>query len=291
MPNLEMISVIVPTKNSAGTLKTCLTSARNQSYKNVELIVVDNGSTDQTISIANKYADKVFDKGPERSAQRNYGVANSSGEYVLIIDSDMELTHKVLEECVIQLNSHGSIHALIISEESVGTGFWSKCKRLERSFYAGVDWMEAARCFRKSTFDDFFGYDEENTGTEDYDLPQRIEFKLGRNAIARITPMIIHHEGYISLLFSCRKKFYYARRLDVYKTKSENSAQFKKQSNPLYRYLLFFKQPIKLFRKPIIGLGMLFMKTSEFLFGFSGYILRARSSSVATKIYKNKTNK
>jgi len=45
---------------------------------------------------------------------------------------------------------------------------------LERSFYVGVPWMEAARFFPRAVFDEMHGYDEDNTGTEDYDLPQRI---------------------------------------------------------------------------------------------------------------------
>jgi glycosyltransferase involved in cell wall biosynthesis len=134
----KRISVIVPTKNSSRTLEVCLKSIINQSYKDVELIVIDNSSRDRTLEIAQKYTDKVLQMGPERSAQRNYGVANSTGEYVLVIDSDMELTPDVLKQCVEKLNNKLSVHALIVSEESVGTGFWAQCKRLERSFYVGV---------------------------------------------------------------------------------------------------------------------------------------------------------
>src|SRR3989344_4063933 len=90
MKNKPKVSVIVPTRNSAKFLETCLKSIRNQTYKNIELIVVDNNSSDKTKKIAKKYADKVFNFGPERSAQVNFGVENSDGQYVYKVDSDFE---------------------------------------------------------------------------------------------------------------------------------------------------------------------------------------------------------
>ena len=75
------VSVIVPTKNSERTIERCLKSIKEQNYKNIELIVVDNYSEDKTFEIANKYADKIIKKGPERSVQRNYGAKISSIKY------------------------------------------------------------------------------------------------------------------------------------------------------------------------------------------------------------------
>jgi hypothetical protein len=116
------------------------------------------------------------------------------------------------------------------------------------------------------------GYDEKNTGTEDYDLPQRIELKYGKKSINRIDDYIYHDEGRIDLMKTCKKKFYYAQKLEVYNSKKENIEKFKKQSSFLSRYVLFFSDPIKLFRNPLIGFLMLFMKTCELGFGGLGYI-------------------
>ena len=82
-----LVSVIVPTKNSERTIERCLKSIKEQSYKNIELIVVDNYSEDKTFEIANKYADKIIKKGPERSLQRNYGAKISSVKYCYFIFS------------------------------------------------------------------------------------------------------------------------------------------------------------------------------------------------------------
>src|SRR6266568_1486302 len=133
-----LVSVIVPTKNSAATLEACLESIKKQTYYPIELIVVDNHSTDATREIAKQFTDMVFVKGPERSAQRNYGSARASGRYLLMIDSDMELDRKVVKACSAEVVGDPAVKGIVIPEESFGLGFWSQCKRLERSFYIGM---------------------------------------------------------------------------------------------------------------------------------------------------------
>ncbi len=153
------VSIIVPTKNSSSTLEDCLRSIKTQTYKNIEVIVVDNFSTDNTPDIAKKYADKFFQVGPERSAQRNFGVKNSTGKYVAIIDSDMELSESVTIECLNEMQKKNVV-AVVIPEESFGTTFWANVKKLERSYYVGINFMEAARFYEKAIYEKLGGYDE-----------------------------------------------------------------------------------------------------------------------------------
>lgn len=280
-----LVSVIIPTYNSEKFLEGCLESIKKQIYPHIELIVVDNNSKDTTKEIAKKYTEKVFNQGPERSAQRNFGVKQSKGEYVVIIDSDMHLSEKVIEACIEKMQENPHIKGLVIPEESFGEGFWAQCKKLERSFYVGIEWMEAGRFFERKTFEEMNGYDEENTGTEDYDLPQRIKEKYGKESIGSIQEFILHNEMKISLVKTCKKKFYYAQKLDAYQSQKANIENFSKQSNPLERYKLFFSKPKKLFEDPILGLGMLFMKTCEFGFGGMGYVLRKMKGDSRKNIY------
>jgi glycosyltransferase involved in cell wall biosynthesis len=269
-----LVSIIVPTRNSEVTIGACVKSMVSQSYKNVEIIVVDNNSTDKTKQISLKYTKLVFNKGPERSAQRNFGAFKSKGKYVLFIDSDMELCKNVVADCVSLLESDKDAKGVVISEESFGTSFWAKCKTLERSFYVGVDWIEAARFFSKKVFNDFKGYDEKQTGTEDFDLPQRIKQKFGEKSISRINSYIYHNEGSLALGYTLKKKYYYARTASTYAKRKSNVNYFSKQSNILERYKLFISNPIKLFKNPVLGVGMLFMKTSEFAAGGMGFVLK-----------------
>jgi glycosyltransferase involved in cell wall biosynthesis len=234
------------------------------------MIIVDNFSNDSTPDIGKRYTDKFFTKGPERSAQRNFAVKNATGKYVCIIDSDMILDKNVIKNCVDVIEKTKDIFGVIIPEESFGEGFWAQCKKLERSFYVGVPYMEAARFFRKTDFQKLKGYNTKMVSGEDWDLSQRIE-SLGK--LARVESFIYHNEGRISLLKTIQKKFYYARLIRSYVSISSNANNLSQQTSILGRYRLFFSRPSVLFSNPMIGIGMLFMKTCEFFFGGVGYII------------------
>lgn len=264
-----LVSVIVPTKNSVATLSNCLSSIKNQSYPTIELVVVDNFSNDETPAIAKEYTRKFFSKGPERSAQRNFAVSKATGKYVCIIDSDMSLDESVIAECVEFMEKDKNTAGIVIPEESFGEGFWAQCKRLERSFYVGIPYMEAARFFRKADFEKLDGYNLAMISGEDWDLSQRIE-TLGN--LARTSSFIRHNEGKISLLKTIKKKYYYASKFTSYTASSKNNEKISKQTSILGRYRLFFSRPGHLFADPLLGLGMLFMKTCEFSFGAAGYL-------------------
>ncbi|MDE2025549.1 MAG: glycosyltransferase [Patescibacteria group bacterium] len=263
------VSVIITTKNEENNIGNCLASIKKQIYKNIEIIVVDNNSTDKTKEIAKKYTNLVFDKGPERSAQRNFGAQKATGEYVLFLDADMVVTPKVVEECVraITNNKFGGI---IIPEESFGTSFWAKVKALERSFYVGNDAIEAARFYKRDVFNKIGGFDESITGPEDWDFSQRIkkEFALGR-----ISAFILHNEGKLSLIVTMKKKFYYAKKFNPYLNKNLNTKYAQTQINVMQRNWIFLSHPSKLFKDPVLGAGVLFLKTAEFGAGAAGFLL------------------
>lgn len=264
-----IVSIIVPTKNSSRTLASCLKSLQKQTYTPIEIIVVDNFSSDDTPAIAKKYADHFYSKGPERSTQRNYAVSKARGTYVTIIDSDMNLSPNVIKECVEAIEKPG-VAGVVIPEESFGEGFWAQCKKLERSFYVGVSYMEAARFFRKKDYVKLGGYDESLISGEDWDLSQRME-SLGKLGHAK--SFIYHDEGHISLGITIKKKFYYAQKFASYKNAEHAKTNVASQTSIIGRYGLFFSQPKKLFKNPFLGIAMLFMKTCEFGFGAAGYLL------------------
>ena len=267
-----LVSVIVPTKNSAPTLEACLKSIKDQTYYPIELIVVDNHSSDATREIARRFTDKVYVQGPERSAQRNYGAGRASGRYLLMVDSDMELDADVVKACSDEMLRNSAVCGVVIPEESFGAGIWARCKRLERSFYIGVPWIEAARFFTKTTYEAVGGYDEALVSGEDWDLAKRVE-KIGK--IARVGEVIHHNEGHISLLGALRKKYYYAHYAKAYLARNPEKSSLFAQAGPVQRYRLFLAAPGKLFARPLLGVAMLVMKTAEFAAGGLGYVLSA----------------
>jgi len=173
-----LVSVIVATKNEEQHIENCLLSISEQTYPQIETIVVDNYSTDKTQEIALRHTDKVFKKGPERSVQRNYGmIEKAQGKYVMFLDADMILGPKVIEECVSFIKK-GEWLALHIPEFVLGKSYWSQVRRFERTFYNGTV-IDGARFFKKSAFVKVKGFDETLSGPEDWDIDKKIK-KIGR---------------------------------------------------------------------------------------------------------------
>lgn len=104
--NEPKISVIVPVYNVEKYLSKCINSILSQSYKNFELILVDDGSTDYSGKICDEYADRdkrVIVKHKMNagvSAARNTGIVMASGVYVMFVDSDDYIDCKMLEEMI-----------------------------------------------------------------------------------------------------------------------------------------------------------------------------------------------
>lgn len=274
MNKTPVVSIIVHTKNSQRTIEKHLQSILDQSYSQIEIIMVDNNSTDNTIKMAKKITDKktfpvdnIFTFGPERSAQRNFGAKNANGEYYFVPDCDMFLEKNVIKECVDLATEDSTIKAIVIPEKSIGEGFWSTCKALERSCYLGDSTIEAARFFEKKAFWEMGGYDEELTGPEDWDLPQKIKSKY---KIGRIKSFILHDEGNISLLSLAKKKYYYGLKVSRYIQKHPVSSTVQQ-----IIYLLrpaFYKNWRLLIKSPFFAGGMIVMLFIEQIAGFTGFV-------------------
>ncbi len=273
MTNQPLVTVVVPTRNSEPFLDACLKSIAEQSYSNIELIVVDRNSTDATKEIALKYtsADKVLNTEPERSTQRNLGAKTATGHYILMIDSDMVLSEDVVKDCVEVMAANSEAAGVIIPEESFGEGFWSQCKKLERSFYIGDDSVEAARFFTTELYHTLDGYNEKMIAGEDWDLSDR---SREHGDILRVESLIYHNEAKINLPKTLKKKFYYSRQAASYfKNESKTEASANRLNGALGRYFTFFSKPKKLLEDPLVGAGMIFMKTCEFTFGAAGLVM------------------
>ena len=253
------VSVIIPTYNSAKTLWICLGSIENQTYDDLEVIVVDNFSKDGTVEIAKSYGAKVIELRGERAKAKNVGLRFSKGEYVLFIDSDMELTPTVVEECVEKIESDPKIGGIIIPEHSVGKSFWVKVRDFERRFYANTP-IESARFFRKDLVLSVGGFDESVVFFEESTLAQKVE-KLGYRVDVRIESVILHHETDFSLLKWLRKKYYYGMTAWRYKARYDYST---KQTSLTYRFGLFLKNG-RFYTKPSLALGVITLKLLEFL--------------------------
>ena len=145
----DLVSVVVPTRNSQRHIEACLRSIKSQTYADLELIVVDNQSEDTNTEDCEGSSDKVIVGGPERSAQRNAGAREGTGRYLLFIDSDMVIEPSVVAEA----RRAWSVAPVCVSRRLASAkGTWARCKVLERSCYVGDDTIEAARFFPPRAF-------------------------------------------------------------------------------------------------------------------------------------------
>jgi glycosyltransferase involved in cell wall biosynthesis len=107
---LPLISVIIPVYDVEKYLSRCIDSVINQTYRNLEIILVDDGSPDNSPAICDKYAVKdcrirvIHQKNGGLSAARNAGIARSTGEYVGFIDSDDWIALDTYEYCMNLMN-------------------------------------------------------------------------------------------------------------------------------------------------------------------------------------------
>lgn len=270
MKRNQLVSIVITTKNEDEVIGRLILSIRNQIYPNKEIIVVDNESSDQTAKIAKQMGTKVYNFGPERSSQRNFGAKVARGKYLLVLDADMELTRNVVSECVELMENERKIGEIVIPEESLSSNFWGKVKAFERSFYneKGDELTDAARFFRKDVFFKAGGYDETITGPEDWDLPETIK-EMGYK-VGRIKSKIYHYERINSPFEVAYKKFYYAKLAPRYLKKHHISI-----FSPKTIYFLrpiFYKKWKKLIQHPILTIGLILMLTLEQIAGALGFL-------------------
>lgn len=107
---MQKISVIVPVYNGESSIKKCVSSIIEQSYKNLEIIIVDDGSKDSTLSICQGISEKdkrlmvLHQENQGVSAARNNGLQHMSGEYVMFVDADDFLDVDACQRCIDIIN-------------------------------------------------------------------------------------------------------------------------------------------------------------------------------------------
>lgn len=270
-----LVSVIIPVYNEEKNIARCLQSLEAQA---LEIILVNDASFDQTVNVAKKIAGKFklklkilsLLKHQERAICRNMGAREAKSQYLLFVDADMELDKNVIPECLEKIRDKElGFKAIIIPEESIGEGFWSECRSLEKRCYIDDDRIEAARFFDKEAFWEVGGWDQSMISGEDWDLTRKIKIK---NKVGRIKSRIYHHEGRVSLIKTALKKYYYGTYSLPYWRKNLTNP---KDVISFVVRPIYLKKWRLLLSDPLHALGMFFLKTVEFSAGVLG-VMRAK---------------
>lgn len=190
------VSVIIPTYNYVEFICDSIESVINQTYKDFEIIVVDDGSTDNTSEVVKKYKDKIsyfYKENGGPSSARNYGIKNAKGEFICFLDADDIFIPEKLELQVKYMEDHkddniGLIYSdyycvsrrLKITDYYESIGFSSQKEAvmylLNYNYINTSTVMIPKACIEKKGF-----FNEKYRYLEDYDLWLRLgcNYKFG----------------------------------------------------------------------------------------------------------------
>jgi glycosyltransferase involved in cell wall biosynthesis len=174
---LPLVSIIMPVYNYGKMFQKSIESVFNSTYKNFELIIVNDGSEDEYIinklkSLENHPNIKIVNQnngGPANA--RNNGIKFSQGEYILPLDSDDMISAEYIQTCINIIRRDKNISPVYCDTNHVGQmqGIenrpeWSKERLIQGPFIVNCS------MFSRESFEKCGGYDEEMKGWEDYDL-------------------------------------------------------------------------------------------------------------------------
>jgi len=133
-----LVSIIIPNYNKAPYIREAIESALNQTYKNIEVIVVDDGSTDESKEIIKSFGKRIkayFLPHKNANVARNFGFKKSKGEYIQFLDSDDIILPEKIEKQVEVLEKTGADMALCYWEYITDSGELKNIKELPKEFH------------------------------------------------------------------------------------------------------------------------------------------------------------
>lgn len=190
-------SVIVPCYNEEKYIEKCLISINSQTFKDFEIIVVDNNSRDNSYEIAKKYTERVYilkERGIAKA--RNYGAKMSNGKYLVFMDADVVILPNTLEIIYKFIKRNKFIGCtlpklpleydpILISSFIIYNHFVEELSiKINKPTIAG-----SFCCYDKSIFERVGGFDERLKVLEDFDLSKRIS-KFGKIAYIKEIPVL-----------------------------------------------------------------------------------------------------
>ena len=189
---IPRISVIIPAYNRANYLTEAINSVLSQTYRNFELIVVNDGSQDNTEEILKKYTGKIkyfYQENNGVSSARNKGIDNSKGEFLCFLDSDDLWEKKKLEKQIDYFNKNVDVKICYTDEIWIRRGKRVNQMKKHKKHSGNIFKMSLPLCIisassvmiKKEVLSKVGFFDESFQVCEDYDLWLRIskEFQVG----------------------------------------------------------------------------------------------------------------
>ena len=177
---MRLVSVVVTTKNEEKYLEKCLLALKRQTYKPIEIVVSDACSTDATLKIAQRHADRVVVKKTNIAEGKNFGASKARGQILVFLDADTLLPKNWVERAVKNLDSKGFTTGVIKP----------RSRRLVAKFVCwwwgyALPWFflllrspmfggASTFCVKREVFEEVGGFDSSLAVFEDADLVRKI---------------------------------------------------------------------------------------------------------------------
>ena len=249
------ISVVIPTYNRYSFLKEAICSILKQSFLPCEIIVVDDGSTDDTIQIKEDFPSikYIYQKNNGVSSARNIGILASSGEWIALLDSDDQWHTEKLK---IQWNFHQENPQFLMSytdeiwirnnkEVKIPKKFHKIGKNIFQENLSYCNIAPSSSFIHKSLFQNIGFFDEDLEVCEDYDLWLRV---LLNNKIALIDKKLLYkyagHEDQLSFKYWGMDRFRVLTLERILKNSSEEQKRLIREEL-IKKYILLKKGAVK----------------------------------------------
>ncbi len=185
---MPKVSVIVPTYNEEAVIDDCLKSLHKQSYKGMEIVVVDDGSKDRTLEVVSKYCVPsegcgiVRQKHKGAGAARNNGAAHAKGRILVFVDADMIFDRDFVKKLVSPIEE-GEVIGTFSKDEYVvnKNNLWARSWNINRGLPAErmhpknyPDTQKVFRAIKRNAFEEAGGFDEKYGYTDDDSLSERL---------------------------------------------------------------------------------------------------------------------
>jgi glycosyltransferase involved in cell wall biosynthesis len=200
------VSAIIPTYNRAALLPRALESALSQTYEDLEIIVVDDGSTDDTPAVVDRFANRGrplrYFKKPNGgcASARNFGLQQATGQLIAFLDSDDEWLPTAIAAMadVLKISDASFVFSPNIEYVDADRNFVSTPPAADKpQSFAYEHLLSGARAcsmlYRRSVFDKV-RFDEKLRHNEDWDFLQRVAIVF-EAAYCPVTTSIVHHHG------------------------------------------------------------------------------------------------
>ena len=263
---VPLISITIPTYNSEATINLCLDSIFHEYDaeidNNIEVIVVDNCSSDRTEEICKRYDCRFLRTRSSKAEAREIGFLNSTGKYVLILDSDMCIERGILKELICYAKDC-NFDAVVINEEFLGESFIHIARTIEKKCYINANEIQSPRFYKRQVIEkvDWKRIDD---GWDEMEIFLEAQKSSPALHIHRSNKKIWLTGNPLDI----RKKLHHGRYFKIYK---------KKYDSQVVRRQFSFGYRIKLLTKSLkislpYGSVVLFLKFLDFLFFYIGRI-------------------